>query len=92
MDKDDLLLTEFKFLVIVAILVLAWFFIRILNNQDLGAVNTKIEHPNTCRTELSCLCRDKCSDIYGHSDWESWVYKRNSECWCIEQNETRRMF
>ena len=84
-----------KFRVIFVIVV-------VLGIASLGTINENIRFAkqievdnNLCQGEWSCRCQSLCANRYNHSDYKSWIYKRSltqSECWCIESNESIRVF
>ncbi len=78
-------------LLIIMFITYGWFILpKMLNNLE-KSYSTP-EPRNYCNSIGSCFCRDKCEDLYGHSEWESWIYNNKKECWCIEENFTKRIF
>ncbi len=96
--KDN---NELAFVLIIALLVVVILGLFIMGTHTRSAANviviteetsTNMEESNGCGSGYPCFCRDTCEKIYGHSEWESWIHKENGECWCIEQNTSRRVF
>ena len=76
------------------LLVLALFAVLglMIIDKDTIPENNDRKIINSCSGTFSCLCRDTCANIYGHSDYNSWLNKYDKEYWCIEQNGTKRIF